>query len=99
MIVNACMYGETKGYLYLHMTDTNLGLVIYVITFFLVSKSHISAFLGVFGWGGGSKGGRRESIGELQIFSKASDGVFFFGVSRDLLPSFVHMWRWGYLIK
>ncbi len=51
--------------------------------------------LGVFGWrggeGGGGKGGGRESIGELQIFSKASDGIFF-GVSRDLLPSFVHMY-------
>lgn len=73
------------------MTDTNLGLVIYVITFFLVSKSHISASL----VGGGGKGGGRESIGELQVFSKASDGIFLGCRSRDLLPSFVHMYVSG----
>lgn len=80
------------------MTDTNLGLVIYVITFFFLFPNRIfQRFLGSL-VGGGAKGGGRESIGELQIFSKASDGVFFFGVSRDpssFLRSYVCSWGLG----
>lgn len=83
MIVNACMYGETKGYLYLHMTDTNLGLVIYVITFFLVSKSHISAFLGVFGWGGGAKGEGGKASASSKFFQRHPMEFFFWGVERS----------------